>query len=175
MTDTTVVQDFDNENALSADYGYGGMTSRNTKFHQSGTAAAVMTTKNQQYSQGTIYCNFDISEVDTLYYYVYFDSESFSDANGVYSKENLPTMNATTFSHSGLTNWDVTAQGEMKWDTWILVKATKKANNTETNSLTVNFHNLDTTWGLGTSYAATGFTYSVYLDSITTVDPRAEA
>ena len=173
---SATVQDFnDADDVLVADNINGTvMYSENVKLGSEG-GAAVLAANTSIYGDGYIYLRQDISAVDALYYWLYFDSTSLKDAAGVYGKDNLPVITDTVITHTGFRNWTVTAQTALKWDSWILVKAVKSDENTETSRITVNVYNRSNTWGFGNEEKGSGFAYNVYLDDITTAEPQVES
>ena len=144
---TAGVQDFDSADTLSVDYVSGGLASRSTavKLGETGGAAALKADNGQQYSQGNIYSTIDVSDVDTLYYWLYFDSTTFVSTREGYDQDNLPEIVDRVIAHTGLENWsrESLSHVPLAWDTWIPMRATKNAGNTETNVLRVRFHNME--------------------------------
>ncbi len=171
-----IVQNFDYNDYVSVTsiLGKGGI-SQKFRMGETGSAAYVaFRNSSNAETKLTLTLLKHISSITTVYYYVYFDSESVSSSDNVYNKDNLPTLTSGVVTRHGLSNeqWTLTALSDIAWDTWVLVKAEKKAGQSISTTATLRFVNWGVSWEIGATYGDTGLDYVMYMDNITTNNPE---
>ena len=169
--DENTVQDFDNMAFGAISYKSGGTGGNTTKFVKQGLGSAYVVGNDHIDTHVDIKLYKDISQIDTLYYWIYFDSESFTSSDSSYSRTNLPEITNQVISRHRFDAWSQVALTEKTWDTWILIKATKNSGNTESLNIDFKYCNYDNTWGTGNAWSISPFRYTLYIDSITMHNP----
>ena len=104
-----------------------------------------------------------------IYYYVYFDSSSFSVREGSPVKE-LPTLTENRVKSIKPAGWtgSVVDPSSIGWDKWILVKATRTTND-EITSLSWYIENGIGAWGVSGTFSGGCLNCKIYVDDMFTL------
>ena len=124
----------------------------------------------------------DLSQLSEVYYYVYFDSKSFTDANGN-ALTTLPKLTTAvlpklqTKNENGgtinISTQKVTNLDPLEYDKWIRVISTFEKGSLTNCGRNVTFYlsNYTASWLNNGSWTSSGYKYTVYIDTIYKGEP----
>ena len=166
---------FDDIDAIAKRNGAPVGLSQDIRMGNSGKSLYVNATENDNYVI-TSSCQ-DLNELSEVYYYVYFDSNSFVDASGN-KVTKLPKLNLSVFPTLMMKNptngWPIqiptmklTNFDPLEYDTWIRVIATFEKGSLQGKDITFYLSNYKGSWvPESLDWTASGYKYKVYIDTI---------
>lgn len=158
---------FDDVDATAVRPSGSGIVSFSRDITWNGSKKSLKITATGLYNYAKITPVRDLSGINEIYYWVYFESASFN--------KDLPTNINWHYALPRVNGWNIGgAQSATGFDKWILVKATRTSG-AAGNALTFNTTTETAGWLNDGNWGDSGYRFNVYIDTVSTTAVHARS